>query len=277
METFVIVAYCASDDVRKILKIKDNIQTNVGIAQIVTTVLVAARYFGGNHNLSQDFLYEHRYFHYRLSPSQFNRRLHSVPPSFFNELAALFSHYAKMTNESFEFTIDSFPVPVCDNIRIQRSKLFSQKLHRGFIASKKRYFYGLRIHMLASIGRLPVEFEILPAHVSDIEGAKKLAFKLPQGSIVYGDKAYNDYEMEDGLKKFKRIELAAIRKKNSLRSRDPQEEFCMRRKRKSIETMFSSIAKLIPKKIHAVTEKGFLLKTFCFVLAYSASFFQVTT
>jgi hypothetical protein len=53
METFVIVTYCASDDARKILGIVDNIQTLVGIAQIMTTIIVAAKFFGGNHKLAQ--------------------------------------------------------------------------------------------------------------------------------------------------------------------------------------------------------------------------------
>ena len=48
METFIIVAYCASDDVKKKIGIEDNIQTNVGVAQIMTACLVAAKYFGTN-------------------------------------------------------------------------------------------------------------------------------------------------------------------------------------------------------------------------------------
>ncbi|KKQ32566.1 MAG: hypothetical protein US49_C0006G0017 [candidate division TM6 bacterium GW2011_GWF2_37_49] len=42
METFAIVTYCASDGARKILKIVDNIQTLVVIAQIMTTIIMAS-------------------------------------------------------------------------------------------------------------------------------------------------------------------------------------------------------------------------------------------
>jgi hypothetical protein len=277
METFIIVAYCASDDARKKIGIKDNPQTKFGIAEIMTTVLVAARFFSGNHKLSQEFLYEHKYFHHRLSASQFNRRFHAIPDRLFHELESYFSHYAKMTNESFEFAIDSFPVAACQNIRIERSKLFDPKSHRGMIASKRVFFHGVRVHMIASINRLPVEFKILPGSINDARGARELEFNLPAGSTVYGDKAYASYKQEDDLRRSKNIELASIRKKNSSRMRSPEEEYLIRRRRKAIETTFSLILRLIPKTIHAVTQKGFIRKLFCFILAYSASCFRVTT
>ena len=277
METFVIVTYCASDDAKKILRIIDDPQTNVGIAQIMTTIIVAAKYFGGNHKLAQEFLHEHKYFHYKLSESQFNRRFHSMPESYFNELMVHFSKYAKMANESYEYAIDSFPVPACDNIRIMRNKLFDPKRFRGFIASKRRYFHGLRVHMIATSNRLPVEFKILPGAESDAIGAQKLNFNLPQGSAIYGDKAYSNYKHEDVLKKTKNIELKPLRKSNSRRMRDPEEEAIVKEQRRTIETLFSSIVRLMPKNIHAVTAKGFFKKVFCFVLAYCMSCYRVTT
>jgi len=39
--------------------------------------------------------------------------------------------------------------------------------------------------------------------------------------------------------------------------------------RKRIETSFSQIAALLPKKIHAVTAQGLELKVVCFVLAFA--------
>lgn len=277
METFVIVTYCSSDDAVKKIGIKDDLQTSVGIAQIMTTIIVAARYFGGNHNLAQEFLYEHRYFHHMLSASQFNRRFHAIPELLFNELFGCLGEYAKHTNESYEFALDSFPVKACENIRIQRNKLFDPKRFRGLIASKRCYFLGVRVHMIAATNRLPVEFIILPGAINDVRGAKELEFNLPQGSTVYCDKIYNDYKMEDDLKNTKNIELAPIRKSNSSRMRDPQEEKIIKRKRKPIETLFSRISCFMPKNIHAVTPKGFIRKVFCFVLAYCFSKFQVTT
>jgi hypothetical protein len=39
--------------------------------------------------------------------------------------------------------------------------------------------------------------------------------------------------------------------------------------RKRIETSFSQIVALFPKKIHAVTSGGFELKIVCFILAFA--------
>ncbi|MBU6362133.1 MAG: hypothetical protein KGS46_19145 [Chloroflexi bacterium] len=49
------------------------------------------------------------------------------------------------------------PVPYCNNIRISHSKLYKGEANRGKIASKRRYFYGIRIHLLVTKAGLPVE------------------------------------------------------------------------------------------------------------------------
>ena len=41
--------------------------------------------------------------------------------------------------------------------------------------------------------------------------------------------------------------------------------------RKRIETTFSGITGYFPKKIHAVTAKGFMLKIILFIFAYTLS------
>lgn len=277
METFVILAYCVVDDALKKIKFYDDLQTKVSSAQIMTTIIVAARFFKGNHADAQRFLHEHKYFHYRLSASRFNRRFHAIPRAAYAEIMRLFGEYAKTTNETFEFAEDSFPVGACDNIRIKRNKLFDPQTHLGYIASKKRYFLGLRVHMIVAMNRLPVEFSILPASVGDNKASKDFEFNLPQGSIVYADKAYNDYKHEADLLKKKNIVLLPIRKENSTKQRTPEEEQLIRRRRKSVETTFSLITQLIPKTIHAVTQPGFLKKLICFVLAHSIRYFPVAT
>ena len=43
----------------------------------------------------------------------------------------------------------------------------------------------------------PVELFFTPGSVGDVEGLQIVSFDLPPGSTVYGDKAYNDYDLED--------------------------------------------------------------------------------
>ncbi|KIC72436.1 hypothetical protein DB44_CI00030 [Candidatus Protochlamydia amoebophila] len=46
--------------------------------------------------------------------------------------------------------MDAFPVSVCRNIRIQNCRIYRGKEFRGYNASKRDYFYGLKVTVLAS-------------------------------------------------------------------------------------------------------------------------------
>jgi hypothetical protein len=47
----------------------------------------------------------------------------------------------------------------------------------------------------------PVECFLTPGGFGDVEALQYYAYELPDGSIIFADKAYNDYEIEDLLKK----------------------------------------------------------------------------
>ncbi len=64
-----------------------------------------------------------RYIPHMLSKSQFNRRLHQITDLFLQLFFAL-GQVFKQFNTSSEYVIDSFPVAVCDNIRISRNKIY---------------------------------------------------------------------------------------------------------------------------------------------------------
>jgi hypothetical protein len=108
-----------------------------------------------------------------------------------------------------------------------------------------------------------------PWGVGDIDALKYDAYELPNGSIIYADKAYNDYEIEDLLKELDHIQLIPMRKKNSKRALPPYVCFVQSYYRKMVETAGSLIEQLLPKSIHAVTSVGFELKVALFVIAYS--------
>lgn len=38
----------------------------------------------------------------------------------------------------------------------------------GYIASKKRYFYGVRVQLLTTKSGIPVEFVFMPGRISDL-------------------------------------------------------------------------------------------------------------
>ena len=115
----------------------------------------------------------------------------------------------------------------------------------------------------------PVECFLTPGGFGAVEALKYYAYELPEGSLIYADQAYHDYEIEDLLKDVEHIQLLPMRKKHSTRAVSPSSSFVPSDHRKRVETAGSLIAPLLPKSIHAVTSQGFELKVALFVIASS--------
>jgi Transposase DDE domain len=270
LEDTIIATYCLCEEFLKATGHRDDQQARLSSAEVMTVALVASAFFGSNIECGRRFLHEHGYMPNMISKSRLNRRLHAIPASRWEALFSILAAFFKERERHGEYVVDSFPVPVCDNIRIRRSRLYEGERFRGYVASKKRYFYGLRVHMLVTAeGGEPVEFFLEAGSTNDNPVLKGLELDLPAGSVVYADKQYNDYQYEDLLKEAASIEMKPLRKKNSKRPFAPYVEYIQQRMRKRIETSFSQIVGQFPRKIHAVTAGGFELKIVCFILAFA--------
>jgi hypothetical protein len=265
MLTEIIAIYAITDDLLKAIGHQDDGRSQLSDAEVVTTALVAARFFGGNQQTAQDYLKEQGLMPQMLSKSRFNRRLHRL----FLPLLDVFDWLGsllKSINSSTEYLLDSFPVAICDNIRIPRVRLARSEDFRGYIASKKRYFYGIRVHLLATPAGIPVEFAFLPGEANDVRGLNALPLALKAEDEIYVDAGYTDYQAEDDLAETDAIQLQVARKRNSKRPDSPPLAYIKQTLRHPIETVFSQITARFPKSIHAVTMDGFLIKIFLFIL-----------
>lgn len=275
MDTQIVAIYCICDDILKGLHHFEDKQRQMSDAEVMTTSIVAGLFFGGNMEKSRVFLQEHGYIPKMLEKSRFNRRQHQIAELFL-VIFDLLGDVWKQLNEESVYVMDSFPVSACDNYRIQRCHLYRDEEWRGYQASKKRYYYGLKIHLMVTQHGQPVEFFLTPGSWSDTRALKMYKFDLPEGSLITGDKAYNDYAFEDLLKEA-RINLQPLRKKNSKRPMPAWITYMLACYRKVIETTGSLLEQLLPKHIHAVTARGFELKVAIFVLATSFNFLKVAT
>lgn len=230
MELEIIAIYCWVELILNQLKIRDDCRAEMNNAEVLTTAMVAVRFFSGNFQNACNFMSEHGYVLKMLSKSRFNRRLHKLGPELIGDVQKIIGEIFKPLNIAQEYAIDSFPIPVCENVRIFHSKIYTEEKYRGYQASKKRYFYGIKVHMVVTTD---------------------------------GDKAYTDYDEEDLLAELK-IDLKPQRKGNSKRQHSGCMNYLIDCKRKMVETAFSGIARLFPKHIHAVTAKGFELKVALF-------------
>jgi hypothetical protein len=272
MDDTIITTYYLCDEFLKAVGHHDDQQVRLSTAEVMSVALLAAAFFGGNVEASRSFLDEYGYIEKAISKSRFNRRLHAIDSSLWQQLFDLLAEVFKQNNLDQSYVVDSLPVAVCDNIRIRRSKLYPLQEHgeafRGYIASKRRYFYGLRVHLVSTASGEPVEFTLAAASETDIGLFKELKLELPEGAIICADKGYTDYHYEDLLEDVG-LDLKAQRKKNSKRAMPAWEEFLGKPIRQYIETVFSKLSAMFAGRIHAVTPRGFELKIVCFLLAFS--------
>ena len=217
LQDAITTIFILCDELLTALNHREDPQVKMSDAEVMTVALTAAYLFAGHFEHARIYLKEHGYIPGMLSESRLNRRIHAIPEFIWGALFYSLAETFKTTNPEQTYCVDSFPVPVCDNIRISRCRLYTGEDYRGYIASKRRYFYGLRVHMIVTGSGKPVEFVFRPGAESDVSVYKDLNFDLPPESTCFADKIYNDYDYEDLLREAVDIDMQPARKKNSTR------------------------------------------------------------
>lgn len=262
-----VAMYCFIDDFLRLTRPQAPHRRHLSDAELLTTALLGARFFGGNLAAARRYMQQH-WGMKALDKSGFTRQLHRLHDTLKYLFFALGQHL-KQLNTQARYVIDSFPVAVCDNVRIKRCHLLTGEAYRGYSASKRRYFYGFKVQLLMTHDGLPVELYLHAGSEADITGLRALAPQLPAGSVLYADAAYTDYVLEDEWRELEQVDLAADRRANSKRPHEPWQNFLIQHFRKGVETTISQITERFPKSIHAVTAQGFALKLLLFVFTHT--------
>lgn len=265
----IISIYCFFDELLQAINHRDDKQARVSTAEIMTVAVVAAEFFTGNQQAALDFLTSHRYIK-TLSKSRFNRRIHDIPEAFWQLALYVLGQAHQQINPNNAFIVDTFPVPVCRNIRIKRCKIYKDTVkHRGWCASKKEYVYGLKVCMIVTEAGQPVEMLLVPGATADIKALRNMDLNLPSGSTLFGDGGFLDIAFEKALKDEADIDLTVPRRKNMKAQLDACTAYICRTVRKRVETTFSQLTERMARSIHAVTPRGFELKIMLTTLALS--------
>lgn len=112
-----LAIYCFIDDFLKAHGHREDSRIEVSDAEVITIALTAMLEFGGNFERSRLVLYELGLIPRLLSRSRLSRllsRLTDLIHCLFHQLGAVL----KTLHWETRYLLDSFPVPVCDNIRI---------------------------------------------------------------------------------------------------------------------------------------------------------------
>ncbi|GAC1427902.1 MAG: IS982 family transposase [Flavisolibacter sp.] len=267
-EDKIIAIYCFVDDLLKGTGRQEDSRRRVSDSEIITTAIVSALYFGGHLENGRHFMKMTGLSPSMLDKSRFNRRLHALSDLMFQLFFQIGQHLKTVAGAS-DYVVDSFPVTICDNIRINRCKILKGEQFRGKHASMRRYFYGVKVQVLTTTSGIPVEFCFVPGSESDVQALKKLPMTVAPESSIYADSGYTDYSIEDDAKDAEYLRLMIQRKSNSKRKDEPWIRFLKEHMRKGIETTFSMLKGLFLRKIHAVTFKGFLLKLVMFIVGFT--------
>ena len=110
MEDTIITTYYLCEEFLNAIGHHDDQQVRLSTAEVMSVALVAAAFFGGNLEASRSFLDEYGYIEKAISKSRFNRRLHAIDPSLWQQLFDLLAEVFKHNNATQSYVVDSFPV-----------------------------------------------------------------------------------------------------------------------------------------------------------------------
>jgi hypothetical protein len=150
-DTYLIKLFCIIDDSLKQLSLKDDIRSKFSNSEVVFVGIIAARFFSGNLRMAFSFLFFHKYLTFHISESRLNRRIRRLDcwDKLLQVLAKNDAHYV----------VDSFPISSCRLSREQNARLFQGKQYKGYNASHKTFFHGLKVHLI--VNKVGVPFKLL--------------------------------------------------------------------------------------------------------------------
>lgn len=132
----------------------------------------------------------------------FNRRLNQLVPAFERLIGEALREPVAELAEQADRLIDSFPIMLAKWPRCGAARVAAQVADRGFCSSKRSYYYGVKLHVIAlrRMGRLPLPalLHLSRASQHDLTTLRELSPELGRGCL-FGDKAYADEEMKGAL------------------------------------------------------------------------------
>jgi hypothetical protein len=132
-----LAIYCFIDDFLKASHHREDCRAAVSDAEVITIALVAMLDFGGNFERARLMLHELGLIKRLLSRSRLSRRVNRLADlmqRLFHQLGSVL----KDLHWESRYLLDSFPVPICDNIRINRCRMVRDEDYRGKMSSKRR-------------------------------------------------------------------------------------------------------------------------------------------
>ena len=163
--------------------------------------------------------------------------------------------------------LDSAPIAVAKGSRSNRARTASELCDKGYCASQKMWYYGVKIHILAEERphTIPVPREIMVTKASEHDlNAGRIMLENAEDMEIFADKAYIDSELSYDLQ-LQYVELNTPfkeRSKNQLPLDDGEYAWnaMVSSRRQQIESLFSQIFRVTGIQNSGIvrSEKGLL-------------------
>ena len=192
----------------------------------------------------------------------YNRFVELMPLTFLPLCLYLSTRLGEVTEISF---IDSTPLPVCYNRRIERHKVFAGLAARG--KTSMDWFYGFKLHLVVNEQGELLAYYLSAGNVDDRTPVSKLARHL--FGKLFGDKGYISQPLFDQLLA-QNVQLITGLRKNMKNRLLPLMDKVLLRKRAIIETIndqlknISQIAHTRHRSVH-----NFLVNVIAGLIAYT--------
>lgn len=260
--TWIVAVFVMTEDLMTAVNHQSHVLAHVPDSEIVTVALVAAKFFQNHHERAFHILQALGYLSGSLSFSRFNRRLHALA----DWLAFMSTTVSETFAQGEVFVIDSMPIPVCRRARARRCRKVRGADFCGYCAAKKEKFFGWRLHLICNAVGQPVSFQLVPGRYHDLTAVHELAFLLPPGARLLGDKAFNSAPDEASLWQDTGIRLVPIRKVN-MTPNTWADDYDLRLHRHTVETLNSQMESMGVQHLRARTNRGLELKVHASLLA----------
>jgi len=175
----IITIFCICDEAVKCINFQDNSQYKMSTSEVMTFAITSALVYGCDYKKSRLVCSNFKFFKKILSHSQLVRRVHQIPNCLWYMVFYSLQVYLRNA-KNYCFIVDSFPVKAYENHKSFRARIFKKKEYHGYTASKKQYFFGIKVHMVVDSDGIPIEFIFTPGNCSDILALKNMTLDLPK-------------------------------------------------------------------------------------------------